>query len=427
MIEQIDHFIMIDGQNVSPHVISFSVQQSTENESDPGKIQVVLANVDQAYTTAFTPQVSQFLIISSDFSMENGYRLVAIGKVTDSVCPIGDEVTVKGECDLGHLADRLPNDKDITAEDGGGSCQKVLRKILDTHDTYINLKFECEDKPISDVTYEGDSTYQSVLDDIRIRLGAVFYFDETNTLVFRDPRQITNYTDLDPFVSQPSQAKSIMGYCNAVTVSAYDSLDNRDQEEIIDGKTTPAHLCISANAPSIDKGKTFDTTDEDIVKYGKIVAAKIDAYNVHSMEEAFDMAEKYLEFYKQKKDTLTEVVVEGIVPPLQSLVKYTAFQPPDNNDPPKTLLGVVIEKKVEYSAEGLTTTISLHPRDNIQDVLDELDIVEEEISNTPETSEQMTDSNGNILTWTKDQVTGAITIGKQRFYETYGTSENPLS
>jgi hypothetical protein len=402
MIEQIDHFIMIDGQNVSPHVISFSVQQSTENESDPGKIQVVLANVDQAYTTAFTPQVSQLLIVCSDFETSNGYRLVAIGKVTDTVCPIGDEVTVKGECDLGHLADCLPNDKEITAENGGGSCKEIIRKVLDTHDTYINLKFECEDKYVSEVTYEGDTTYQAVLDDMRVRLGAVFYFDETNTLVFRDPRVITNYINLDKYCSQPTQAKSIMGYCNAVTVSAYDSLIDTEWDGW-KGHQTPKHLCISAQAPSLDGGVTLDTADEDIVKYGKIVSKKIDAYNVHNMEEAFDMAEKYLEFYKQKKDTLTEVVVEGIVPPLQSLVSYTAFQPPESNEEPTLLLGVVIEKKVEYSSEGLTTTISLHPRDNIQDVLDDLGIVEEEISNSPN-SEPMTDSNGNLLSGITDKL-----------------------
>lgn len=379
----IDHEISIN-EDVSKHVISCAVQQSIENDSDPGKITVVLANVDQIYTDRFVPQVDTMVIKLKNFvySAEREW-IVAIGKVTDAVCPV-EEMTVKGECDLGHLADYLTKDYNFN----NWYCKDILKQVLDDHDPPMGDKLDFEikkDIKVNPCTFDAGYTIQGVLEDIRIILGAVFYFDWDNRLKFRDPKAITSYEVLDPFMSEPTRARSLMGFCNYVTLRAYSALDAEEE-----GSQTGDHIPIIATAQD----------DEDIALRGRIVAPPHDAYNIHTQDEAQDAADKLLGFYQQKKDTLTEIVVDGLIPPLQSLVSYTSFEDPDGSNTPVQLFGVVIERKIEYSIDGLQTTITIHPRTSIADVVEDIaDLLGEQSvpSSDPAEEPKQTDTYGNPL------------------------------
>jgi hypothetical protein len=387
----IDHVVIINNKDVSKHVISINIEQSIETDSDPGKITVVLANVDSQYTTQFVPQAHTIEVYLYNFVYSSPVGgIVATGKVTDTVCPKGDEVTVKGECDLGHLADYLPKDYDIKST----TCKTILEEILKLHDTPIILDFEVIDRDIKPVTYNGDWTYQAVLEDIRQITGAVYYFDEHNKLKFRDPRQVTSVINLDPFVSNPTQAKSIMGFCNYVDVICYMS-----DEDTAESFSTPGHMTFLGHYQD----------DDDIEKHKKLIAPIRYFYNVHDKDEANKIAEQVYEFYKLRRDSLTEITVEGICPPLQSIVSYTAFQKIDDPEVvPVKLYGLVIEKKVDYSSNGFTTTIALHPRASMEEVIDDISaLLGEQFDAGDNAPDQLTDaaSNpiGDFLSWLGSQ------------------------
>lgn len=53
----IDHLVKIGGEDVSNDVVSIKVKHSNDVDSDPGKIEIVLANRKQKYTNRWPPQI----------------------------------------------------------------------------------------------------------------------------------------------------------------------------------------------------------------------------------------------------------------------------------------------------------------------------------------------------------------------------------
>ena len=114
----IDHKVTIGNDDVSQEVIKINTQQSLDTDSDPGKITIVLANPHQKYTNKWPPQKTPIKIILYNWvyysdaeraTASGGAKaeyLVATGHLTD-LKATAEEVTIMGECDLGHLADAL--------------------------------------------------------------------------------------------------------------------------------------------------------------------------------------------------------------------------------------------------------------------------------------------------------------------------------
>ena len=345
----IDHIVKIGGIDVSRHVISINTSQTIEDDSNPGKMTVVLANVDAMYTDAFVPQLSTMSITLYNFvyGTEREFK-VAWGRVTDTAAnPDVGEITITGEDDLGHLADFLPHEFNIQRM----TCSDVLKKVLATHDPQIKIRFSCSSNPeIGPVVYSETETYQTVLEDIRSKCGANFFFDEAGWLIYNDANKLGEPTDLDPFVMNPSQAKSIMGFVNEVELTCYRPVDDNSEQQ-----TSPDH------GPLI--GHARDDSTEYSVANIKVIRAPLQyLYNVHNQEDADKAARQLLDWYNSKKDALTEVTIAGIAPRLQGLVKYTSFSPIDSDSPGVPIYGMVLERNIDYSAEGFITTIKIHPR-----------------------------------------------------------------
>lgn len=345
----ISHLVKIGGEDVSRHVISITTSQTIEDDSNPGKITVVLANVDEMYTGKFLPQLSTMHVTLYNFvySAEREFK-VAWGRVTDTATAAdAGEITITGEDDLGHLADFLPHEFNIERM----KCSDVLKTVLATHDPEIKIIFACTSDPeIGPVVYSETETYQTVLEDIRSKCGANFFFDEAGWLRYNDANKLGEYTDLDPFVMNPSQAKSIMGFVNEVELTCYRPVDDNKEQQ-----TSPDH------APLIGHAK--DETTEYSVDNIKVIRAPLQyLYNVHNQEDANAAARQLLDWYNSKKDALTEVTIAGIAPRLQGLVKYTSFDPVDGTKTGVPIYGMVLERNIEYNSEGFITTIKIHPR-----------------------------------------------------------------
>lgn len=406
----IDHSVKIGSEDVSMDINKIEVQQSIETDSDPGKITITLANRAQKYTNKWPPQKTGITILlynwvyPSAFITVNGKLepilnyspvdsegkarskatyLLATGHMTDNSADQA-YATVKGECDLGHLSDSLP-DQDIPLT----TPKETLAEVLSKHKDFP-IEFDW-DPALDDrnrlkerETYNSTWTYQEFLDDIcGIQVGAVYYFNEANRLQIKDPYSDTGVYNLDPYVQTPNQTKSIMSFKNAVVVVG-DETKSKSANAIGVTGSTP----VISQYP---RGYDLDSIEE----VGYLFAPVFRDYNIKTVEEANKKADELLKFYKIHKNALTEVVVIGIAPPLQSIVEYSPFVPISDEEGEKmqanlkSLLsqlqaleetnaannkrdvrtikisskvrGIVVNKSVTYSAAGFKTTLNISP------------------------------------------------------------------
>ncbi len=385
MIFIIDHKVIVGGLDVSNEVIEISVQQSIETDSDPGKISIKLANRAQKYTNRFPPQLTPIEITLYNYTYKNEPKefLVATGHMTDLKAN-HDEAIVTGECDLGHLADALPKDYDKF----NVTPKEALEEILSWHtDQVITLDWDpaLDNTPKERITYNSDNTYQDVCEDIRQLIGAVYYFSEANILCFRSPWTTKGFYDLDPYVTNPDQTASIMGFRNWVVVVGDQSLV--EPKDGLGAETPGVEPIISEYPHGVD----LDSVGE----VGPLLAPTEYAYNLKTQDEVNARADQLVQFSKMYKNAETTVEVTGMVPPLQSIVSYSPFIPisdaelQKSNDvlatrlkemqdlenklaaeqdrtPVKLTLsrriqGVVVAKDVKYSISSLDVTLTISP------------------------------------------------------------------
>lgn len=344
----IDHYVLIGGVDVSRHVISVETNQTIENDANPGTATVALANVDMMYTDAFIPQLHEMNIFLYNFVYTETMTFrVFEGHVTDTVAnPDTGEITITAEDDLGHLVDALPtkfNYPRIT-------CKDAMFNVLKTHDTYIQWNWNVSTNPeIGPVVWDEQNNYQDVLLAIQERTGCLYYFNEKGVLVLYDATYSPPGLDLDKFVSNPCQAKSIMGFVNGIQLNCYRS--EQDTEEL-------------QNVPASDilVGNYIDNSDYGQGEIKKLVCPLKYIYNIHNQEDADAAAKAVWDFYNTKRDAMTELILDGLVPSLQSQVEYYSFVPVDSGAVAVKLYGMVLERRVSYSANGLECTIKIHPR-----------------------------------------------------------------
>lgn len=326
----IDHLVKIGGEDVSNDVVSIKVKHSNDVDSDPGKIEVVLANRRQKYTNKWPPQVVPIEVTvynwvyrSQDSNPKRKAQaeyLVATGKMTDNEAGPAEAI-VTGECDLGHLADALPDDIDkymTTPKD-------LLEYVLKTHKPPISFDWDSalDDRNIfkERETYGSDWTYQDFLEDLcHVQLGAIYYFNESNRLQIKDPYTDVGVYNLDPYVLVPDQTTSIMGFRNSVVVIG-DQTRNKSPDGI------PVH----GSKPIISQPPHGHDMDS-IMEIGWLQAPVFRDHNIKTIDEANKKADELLAFYKKYENALTTVEVIGIVPPLQSIVEYSPFIPVGDDD-----------------------------------------------------------------------------------------------
>lgn len=397
----IDHKVMIGGEDVSDDVIKIDVQQSMDTDSDPGKFVITLANPAQKYTMRWLPQTTEIVITiynwvyttENERTLAGGHPeaeyLVATGSLTELKAN-ADEVLVSGECDMGHMADAIGEDYNSKVPT---RPKDVLEEVIARHtDKPIILDWDSnlENNPIERKSYSSSETYQDVIEDIRDAVGAVAYFSEEGILNFRDPFNPKDTYDLDGYVTNPDKTASIMGYRNVVVVIGDQSMVEYGDDEGIhyideEGIETPGTNPIIGTAMDLDS----------IAKVGMLVAPAIMRIDVKNQDQADELANEVLKFYKMYRNAQTMVEVEGILPPIQSIVEYTPFVPISNEQlelankitqerladlqelenelaiqqdrSPTTLYisskvrGVVVRREIEYSIDGMPAKLTISP------------------------------------------------------------------
>lgn len=413
----IDHKVLIGGLDVSKEVISIKIQDQIETDSDPGKITIVLANRKQKYTARFTPQKTPIEVVFFNFvydSKEERYTASRHGEPEEYVAFYGhvkdtsanhSEATVMGECDLGHLSDALPQEYDSTTKYLTPFTRDILEDVLALHkDLKIELHYNAKNIPIKGgKKYNSDNTFQSVLEDIRNDVGAIYYFSERGVLEFRDPTVLTADYGLDPYVLNPDATESLMGFRNRVTVigsssqtvwedcgittpgsdqisyTAQDDKAGRDERARAKAEKLAA-LASGGDKDAIDELGlpqmfTREQLDKAVETYVQLNGGEgsIEALGVleaptdrapycKTLDECKARAELLLNFYKLFKNALTKPKVVGIVPPLHSKVSYSVFVPISNQSVSAgTVTGIVVGRNIEYSIDGLFCDLVVSP------------------------------------------------------------------
>jgi len=359
----IDHIVEIGGIDVSEESISVEVQDQIDTDSDPGKMTITLVNRPSKYSTieSWIPQTTPIKIILKNWVyrtetervMAGGHAeatyLVSYGHMTDC-SRNASEVVVTGECDLGHLSDALGDDYKTGMLTGNAKID--LKNVLDLHK---GLKFQLfylariieYDK---EKNWNSETTFQEVLEDIADDVGAVYYFSEDGVLQFRDPAAVRGETlVLDPYILNPDDTKSIMGFRNRVTVIGDETFTGPDSE---DGKESPSSNPIQATAEDPDS----------IAEVGVLEAPTDRAVWLGTPEKCEARAKLLLNFYKLFKNALTKPKVAGIVPPLHSPISYSVFIPIAGDETSfGSVEGIVVARNIKYSIEGLECELTVSP------------------------------------------------------------------
>ncbi len=414
----IDHKVLIGDDDVSNEVVSIKVQDQVDTDADPGKITIVLANrLKKDYSTLWAPQKTpiEVVIYNWCYDTEEERRLagghaeaeylVAYGHMT-ACSRNASEITINAECDLGHLSDAIggENGDDYNSSSLVIWASEVLKEVLAMHkDLQFKLHYQARDIQYRDgKSYNSETTYQEVLEDIRNDVGAVYYFSEEGVLEFRDPAAIKDVYELDPYVINPDDTSSIIGFRNVVNVIGSETLAESEA-----GTENPSSNPIQATARDDEAGNNrrarakanklatnakaglqsaiddlglermftqeqLDKAIEDYVKanggpgsveeLGELVAPTDRAIYLKTQEDCQKRADLLLNFYKLFKNALTKPKVAGIIPPLHSRVSYSVFIPISSDEASAgTIAGIVVARSIEYSIDGIECDLTISP------------------------------------------------------------------
>jgi len=231
-----------------------------------------------------------------------------------------------------------------------GNAAEDLKKVLALHKSLpIKIRYYARNVDYNkEKNYNSETTFQEVVEDIAYDVGAVYYFDEEGVLEFRDPRAVRDDTlDLDPYVINPDDTKSLMGFRNRVTVIADQTLSNGEE-----GSESPGSEPIMATAED----------EESIAEIGILEAPTDRAVWIGTQEEAQARADLLLNYFKMFKNALTKPKVHGIIPKLQQPVKYSVFVPISKGEAISgDIEGVTVARSISYSIDGIDVELTVSP------------------------------------------------------------------
>ena len=343
----IDHSIMIGGQDVSKHVLSFRSKAEVGGESI-GTASVVLINPGSMYNQMFHPvfhYMTAYLINNKGTVFK-----CFTGTVSDSVAhPEDGTIEVTAECVIAELSDFIT--KTRVFDEDKTSAQQILLDICSMKSPPPVIMFnDVEDREIHGTAYDGTWTYNSVIADIAKLLGAVAFTDESGVIQFQHIGHFAGTYDVSNCCESPMVATSIAGYCSRVTCIGYSNLDKNDAYTTPDGTSWTVVL---------------DDPNRPEMASRPIKAPTLYFYNVKDKATLEEIAGGILSEYTSKRDTFTQCRIQGIVPGIRSMVKFIQFQDIKDRGSAVTLYGIVMAREIQYSPQdGILVTVDLHPEED---------------------------------------------------------------
>lgn len=358
----IRNITFIGGRDVSDDVISINTEHvSSQSEAvEPSTCKVTLNNHDLVYGHAvvsgeFIPghtriqsivEITRNVVDGSSLSKVTNPYVLFTGVVNDAAYT-NEIATIDCICESGFGAGS-------TLDRAWSADTFFSEKVADWQEdieSQTSAKLFISDRTTSQSIKKSQFTpsklsFNEALRAISTGSSKDFYFatdeDLMPLIVLADDKTYYEIVELDPFVLEPGDATTLIGYANEVTVIP---------ENITD-------VYVQANVPDAEKEKIYGWDDdaEGIEKYGRIVAPIVYDPAIYTKEDAQERAEALVEWYKTFIDRGINVTVCSMIPRVRSQV---IFNVPDVKTGQGTIrvMAGVNKKRVEYSSNGVITEL----------------------------------------------------------------------
>ena len=360
----IRNITFIGGMDVSDDVISINTQHvSSEAEAvEPSTCQVVLNNHNLVYGHAivsgeFTPGITRIQstikinrneAIGPLLSRYEDSYLLFVGVVNDASYT-NETATIDCICESGFGAGSTLDhtwSADTFVSQKANDWAEDLNEQVPAANIYIVDRIGNKDKIKKSQFTASKLSFNEALRAITSGASEDYYFMTDEQLipgiVLADEETYYEIVELDPFVLDPGDATSLVGYANEVTVIP---------ENI-------TNIYVQANVPDAEKEKIYgwDNDEYGIAKYGRIVAPIVYDPGIYTKEDADARAEALVNWYETFIDRGIKVTVCSKIPRVRSRV---IFNVPDVKDGVGTIrvMAGVNKKRVEYSANGVITEL----------------------------------------------------------------------
>ena len=360
----IRNITFIGGMDVSDDVISINTQHvSSEAEAvEPSTCQVVLNNHNLVYGHAiisgeFTPGITRIQstikinrneAIGPLLSRYEDSYLLFVGVVNDASYN-NETATIDCICESGFGAGSMLDhtwSADTFVSQKANDWAEDLNEQVPAANIYIVDRIGNKDKIKKSQFTASKLSFNEALRAITSGASEDYYFMTDEQLipgvVLADEETYYEIVELDPFVLDPGDATSLVGYANEVTVIP---------ENI-------TNIYVQANIPDAEKEKIYgwDNDEYGIAKYGRIVAPIVYDPGIYTKEDADARAKALVNWYETFIDRGIKVTVCSKIPRVRSRV---IFNVPDVKDGVGTIrvMAGVNKKRVEYSANGVITEL----------------------------------------------------------------------
>jgi hypothetical protein len=378
--------LFIDGVDVSAFFISCHAEQTANSTKDPGKYDLVIANVGGKFLGAFAPKnyydgkapegmsneealdqkVTNFTLApKKKVTMRvrkvlggcagEGERTITIFNGELQKCE-ADELflRIEGSCSEGGMTAYMKIPK-IWSTEKGDTVSTVVNDILDLYGfTGVRHIMPLNDD-LRDLNFEiGDRVDFDTAMYLVAQVGeSIYFYDEVDEFWFVPPYALRGLVNLDGHVLLGTNAANMVQYCTHVDVYGASPEDVSERKQ---------HNVIYAYADVRDDPATaWEHTSYGFMKAPPVYLPTADYATCKKT------ADNLLKWYRQYRD-VTTVKLTGIAPGLLSEVTYHAWNgkmPPTSCDTGEgaefgAVVGLVTKRVVDISAEaGFVCTLEV--------------------------------------------------------------------
>lgn len=378
--------VLIDGVDVSAFFISCHAEQTANSTKDPGKYDLVIADVGGRFLGAFAPKnyytdkapegmsdeealdqaVTNFTLAPKK-KVTMRIRKVLKGCAGEAEEPItifngelqkaeADEMylRIEGSCSEGGMTAYMKIPK-IWSTEKGDTVSRVVNDILDLYGfTGVRHIMPLNDD-LRDLNFEiGDRVDFDTAMYLAAQVGeSIYFYDENDEFWFVPPYALRGLINLDKYVLLGSNAANMVQYCTHVDVYGASPKGVSERKQ---------HNVIYAYADVRDDPAT--AWEHDSYGFMKAPTIHLPTADYATCKKT---ADNLLKWYRQFRD-VTTVKLSGIAPGLLSEVAYQAW---NGNMPPTTcdtdggievgpVVGLVTKRVVDISAEaGFVCTLDV--------------------------------------------------------------------
>lgn len=358
--------VIVDGVDVSAYFKSCHAEMTANHIKDPGKYDIVLANVGGIFYGAFLPTVQRQVLGGESIELYPRRRVfVKVNNVRKSCDSIDrEEITIfsgeiqkaecdelecriEGSCTQGGWSSALVGDRVWKQM---GDIETIVNNLLDDFG-YTGERHIAPLNPVApDLNPEAlkNLDFDTAMNMVAAWAQSIYFFDEDDEFWFIPAADVRmGWSNLDGVILRGPAGRSAVGYCNVVTV--YGGTDQATPQT--SGAERKLHKRIMARV---------EAEESLIDAYGRIEAPAIYVPNCNQ-EQCQLIAENLLAWYDQYRD-VPSVKIVGEAPSIMSKVEYHPWNqsPTETNcDPGEDnvlitgkVKGVVTRRIVDISADG---------------------------------------------------------------------------